>query len=33
MVKSHELTDLTTDIALEKKIDFKNHLHELFGIY
>jgi histidine ammonia-lyase len=33
MVKAHELTNLTTDIALEKKIDFKNHLHELFGIY
>ncbi len=33
MVKAHELTNLTTDVALEKKIDLKNHLHELFGIY
>lgn len=33
MVREHKLTDLTTDMALELKIDFKNNLHELFGIY
>jgi histidine ammonia-lyase len=33
MVKEHMLTDLTTSVALEMKIDFKNNLHELFGIY
>jgi histidine ammonia-lyase len=33
MVKQHELTNLTTDLALELKIDFKNNLHDLFGIY
>jgi histidine ammonia-lyase len=33
MVKKQELTRLTTDLALELNIDFKNSLHELFGIY
>jgi len=33
MVREHALTRLTTDLALELKIDFKNDLHELFGIY
>jgi histidine ammonia-lyase len=33
MIKEHDLTNLTTDMALDLKIDFKNSLHELFGIY
>jgi len=33
MVKNHALTDITTSMALELNIDFKNNLHELFGIY
>lgn len=33
MVKEQMLTDLTTALALDLKIDFKNNLHELFGIY
>jgi len=33
MIRAHALTDLTTSLALELKIDFKNNLHELFGIY
>jgi len=33
MVKEHRLTDLTSNMALDLKIDFKNSLHELFGIY
>jgi histidine ammonia-lyase len=33
LVRNHELTDLTTELALELKLDFKNSLHELFGIY
>ncbi|HLO60634.1 MAG TPA: histidine ammonia-lyase [Bacteroidales bacterium] len=33
MVKNQELTKLTTELALDLNIDFKNSLHELFGIY
>lgn len=33
LLKQKKLTDLTTEMALELKLDFKNHLHELFGIY
>jgi len=33
MIKEYDLTRLTTELALELKIDFKNNLHELFGIY
>ncbi len=33
MVKGHALTDLTTSLAIERKIDFKNSTHDLFGIY
>ncbi len=33
MVKNHDLTTITTSMALELNIDFKNNLHELFGIY
>jgi histidine ammonia-lyase len=33
MIRDHILTNLTTEMALDLKIDFKNHLHELFGIY
>ncbi len=33
MVKNHALSEVTTSMALELNIDFKNNLHELFGIY
>ena len=33
MIRGRDLTNLTTELALEMKIDFKNNLHELFGIY
>lgn len=33
MVKKHELTKLTEDLARELKLDLKNRSHELHGIY
>lgn len=33
IVKQKELTQLTSALAKEKGLDFKNHDHELFGIY
>jgi len=33
IVKEHKLTDLTTDLAHDMKIDFENSQHELFGVY
>ncbi len=33
IVRNHSLTELTTSMALDLNIDFKNSLHELFGIY
>jgi histidine ammonia-lyase len=33
IVQQHELTSLTSGLALEMKTDLKNETHELFGIY
>lgn len=33
MIRQHELTQLTSTLAAEKNIDFKNNNHEVFGIY
>jgi histidine ammonia-lyase len=33
MVQKHELTAVTSSVALEKHMEFKNETHELFGIY
>jgi histidine ammonia-lyase len=33
MVQRHELTDLTSSVAIEAHMEFKNETHELFGIY
>jgi histidine ammonia-lyase len=33
MVQQHELTTLTSSVALDMNMEFKNETHELFGIY
>lgn len=33
MVQNHELTDITTSVAIESHLEFKNETHELFGLY
>jgi histidine ammonia-lyase len=33
MVQHHELTDITSSVARDKHMEFKNETHEVFGIY